>query len=252
MTLRAESALASWLVGEKVEGATVAPEPLPELAGSARRVPFARDAERIVVVAGGAVHVIAREDVRIEPGVNLADEPRDTVILDGVRAEPVHACDPDALRLRGALTRARQMADALARVSEMSVAYAGERKQFGRPIARFQAVQQHLVTIAQHAALAGVAVARAEAREGAFEIAAAKLLANRAALVAGRGAHQVHGARGTTRDHPLHEDTRRLWAWRAEYGDETYWRERLGAAVTAAGADRLYPAITGGSAVLEV
>jgi acyl-CoA dehydrogenase len=132
------------------------------------------------------------------------------------------------------------------------VQHARDRVQFGRPIGRFQAVQAHLVTIAQQAALAGVAVDAAIEREGAFEIAAAKLLASRAALTAGRAAHQVLGARGVTLEHPLSLETRRLWSWRSECGDERYWSERLGSAAGLGGADRLYPAITAGSAELEV
>jgi acyl-CoA dehydrogenase len=87
---------------------------------------------------------------------------------------------------------------------------------------------------------------------GGFEIAAGKLLANRAALSAGRSAHQVLGARGTTREHPLGQLTCRLWAWRSEYGDEHHWSTRLGMSVARAGADSVYPAITGGSGVVSV
>jgi acyl-CoA dehydrogenase len=108
------------------------------------------------------------------------------------------------------------------------------------------------VTTAQQAALVGVAADAAVARQGAFEIAAAKLLANRAAIVAARAAHQVHGARGTTLEHALPTETRRLWAWRSEYGDEHRWSTRLGNALGRAGADRLYPAITAGSAEVAV
>ena len=150
------------------------------------------------------------------------------------------------------LTRIALMAGALDRVYEITVRHASDRRQFGRPIGSFQAVQQHLVTIAQQAALAGVAADATARRPGGFEIAAGKLLANRAALTAGRAAHQVLGARGTTREHPLGQLTRRLWAWRSEYGDEHHWSTRLGAAAARAGADSLYPAITGGSTVVSV
>ena len=71
-------------------------------------------------------------------------------------------------------------------------------------------------------------------------------------MSAGRAAHQVLGARGVTLEHPLSLETRRLWSWRSEYGDERYWAERLGTAALHAGADHLYPAITAGSAELEV
>ena len=154
--------------------------------------------------------------------------------------------------MRGALTRIALMAGALDRLYEIAVRYASDRRQFGRPIASFQAVQQHLVTIAQQVALAGVAAEATVRCAGGFEIAAGKLLANRAALSAGRSAHQVLGARGTTREHPLGQLTCRLWAWRSEYGDEHHWSTRLGTALASAGADSVYPAITGGSKVVSV
>src|SRR5436309_59561 len=96
----------------------------------------------------------------------------------------------DSLRMH----RDQGPAPALERLSSIAIAHASERVQFGRPIGRFQSVQTHLVTIAQQAALVGVAADAAAAREGAFEIAAAKLLANSAAVTAGRAAHQVLGA----------------------------------------------------------
>src|SRR5205085_10230657 len=98
-------------------------------------------------------------------------------------------------------------------------------------------------------AVQGAARAMLRGRAG-FEIAAAKLLASQAALSATRAAHQVHGAIGMTREYRLHHFSRRLWAWRSEYGDGQYWSRRLGRAVAEAGADRLFPLITDGSAAL--
>jgi acyl-CoA dehydrogenase len=210
--------------------------------------------------AGGPWIVASVEaaDCSVEPVVNLAGEPRDTVTFAGPAAvaEAPAGVDGEALRHRGALTRVMLMAGALERMSRLTVSYTSERVQFGRPVARFQAVQRHLVDGAQDAVLVGMAAeaaARAAERgEARFEIAAAKLLANQAAFTATRAAHQAHGAMGMTREYPLHHLSRRLWAWRSEYGDERFWSARLGAAVSRAGADLLYPAITGGSAVLEV
>jgi hypothetical protein len=51
----------------------------------------------------------------------------------------------------------------------------------------------------------------------------------------------VHGAIGFSTEHPLHRYTRRLWAWRDDYGSETAWAARLGAHVAARGADALWP-----------
>jgi len=222
------------------------------VSGTAHRVPWAREAARVAVLLDGCVLVVDRAAVTIKPHVNLAGEARDTVVFDGAAARSGPGVDPDELFMRGALMRIALMAGALDRVYEIAVGYASERRQFGRTIGSFQAVQQHLVTIAQQAALVGVAAEATARRPGGFEIAAGKLLANRAALTAGRAAHQVLGARGTTREHPLGQLTCRLWAWRSEYGDEHRWSTRLGAAVARAGADSLYPAITGGSTVVSV
>jgi acyl-CoA dehydrogenase len=222
------------------------------LSGTAHRVPWAGAAERIALLLDGRVVAVERADVTIHPRANLAGDARDTVVFEDARAQPGAGVEPDELLLRGALTRIALIAGALDRVYELAVRHAGERRQFGRPIGAFQAVQQHLVTIAQQAALAGAAAATTARRPGGFEIAAGKLLANRAALSAGRAAHQVLGARGTTREHPLGQLTCRLWAWRSEYGDEHRWSTTLGAAVARAGADSLYPAITGGSTVVSL
>ena len=222
------------------------------LSGAAHRVPWARDAARVAVLVDGRAVVVDRAAVTIQPRVNLAGDARDTVVFDGAAARSGSDVDPDELFMRGAAVRIALMAGALDRVYEIAVRHASDRRQFGRPIGSFQAVQQHLVTIAQQAALAGIAAEATARHPGGFEIAAGKLLANRAALAAGRAAHQVLGARGTTREHPLSQLTRRLWAWRSEYGDEHHWSTRLGAAVARAGADSVYPAITGGSTVVSV
>jgi acyl-CoA dehydrogenase len=222
------------------------------VSGTVGRVPWARHAQRFAIVIDRRVYLVQREHVRIEPGANLAGEERDTVVLDRAQAELADSLSPDSLLLQGALIRVALMAGALERASAITIEHARERVQFGRPIGRFQAVQEHLVTIAQQAAVVGVAADAAIDRGGAFEIAAAKLLASRAAVSAGRAAHQVLGARGVTLEHPLSLETRRLWAWRSEWGDERYWAKRLGAAAMARGPDHLYPAIVAGSAELDV
>jgi acyl-CoA dehydrogenase len=268
--------LAGWLLSSAAmplpDGpATVAPgqagDTLARLgdtvSGRASRVAWARHADRVVaVLADGNGCIVASMDPasgRIEPGTNLAGEPRDTLIFDGAAADIAAApagIDRDALRRRGALTRALLMAGALDQMSRLTVGYTRQRRQFGRPVAQFQAVQQHLVNGAQDAALvtmaAEVAATAAERGPAGFEIAAAKVLAGQAAATATRAAHQAHGAMGMTQEYPLQHFSRRLWSWRQEYGDDIWWSGRLGRAMAAAGADALYPTISGGSNVLTV
>jgi acyl-CoA dehydrogenase len=126
--------------------------------------------------------------------------------------------------------------------------------QFGRPIGRFQAVQQQLalaaaeVAAASAAASAAARVATADGMLAAstrFAVAAAKARTGEAAGEVARIAHQVHGAIGFTREHDLRLLTTRLWAWRDEDGSEAEWQEWLGGAALEAGADGLWPLITG-------
>jgi acyl-CoA dehydrogenase len=223
------------------------------LAGTATRVPWGNAAAHAAVVAQreGIPHLalVATGGVERVPGRNLALEPRDTLVLD--RAQVVAAAplaDGGAVWRLGALVRAAQMAGALESLLEQSVRYANERVQFGRPVGRFQAVQQQLAVLAEHAAAAGIAAEvacrAAEHGDAAFEIAAAKVRAGDA-VRAGTGiAHQVHGAIGFTYEHTLHFSTRRLWAWDAEFGTAAHWAAVLGRAVFARGADALWPDVT--------
>ncbi len=147
-----------------------------------------------------------------------------------------------------AFTRTCQIAGALDAALTLSVAYANERQQFGRPLGKFQAVQQSLASFACEAAAANCAAMGAaqalDRGDAEFEIAAAKLRANRAVGVGTTVAHQVHGAIGFTQEYSLHSLTRRLWEWRSEYGNDAYWSERLGSMVAARGADRFWPDLT--------
>lgn len=63
----------------------------------------------------------------------------------------------------------------------------------------------------------------------------AKPTANRAAAVAIAVGHQVHGAIGFTLEYPLHLYTRRLMAWRSEFGSDAVWAGELGAVALAQG-----------------
>ncbi|HEX7321316.1 MAG TPA: acyl-CoA dehydrogenase family protein [Mycobacterium sp.] len=233
------------------------------LTGTARGVAWGHRAEQVVGLVDGAVVLVpgpAAAGARpvVTRAVNLAGEPRDTLHFDGVpvtvRVEAPEAVTEQTLRERAALGRSALIAGALRAVAGMTLRYTAEREQFGRPIGRFQAVQAHLVTIHQQAALVSAAVEGAVAALGrgraGFEIACAKLLADEGAELAARAAHQAHGAIGMTKEYPLHHLTRRLWAWRDEAGGHHRWADLLGEALVAAGPDALYPAIQSGSVAL--
>jgi len=147
-----------------------------------------------------------------------------------------------------AFARSCQIAGALDAALALSVGYVNERQQFGRPLGKFQAVQQNLASFACEAAAANCAAMGAaqalDRGEAHFEIAAAKLRANRAVETGTTVAHQVHGAIGFTQDYRLHPLTRRLWQWRSEFGNDAYWSRELGSKVVAAGAEAFWPDLT--------
>jgi hypothetical protein len=250
-----ETMLARWLCA--ASGIEMPAGPLsvalaePGEPDSYSRVPWGRAAEAVATLSGTAVRLAGRDDIRFEPGASLAGESRDLPIAIGEgRSAPLpNALSADLVRGVGALMRAAQMAGAMEAALGLATTYANDRVQFGRPIGKFQAIQQQLALLAEEAAAALVAVesaaiSLAEGRQSAeFALAAAKIRAGEAAGTVAEIAHQVHGAIGFTEEHFLHNLTRRLWSWRDEFGDEAYWAGLLGRRIAAAGGAGLWKLI---------
>jgi acyl-CoA dehydrogenase len=266
----AETLLGGWLLQqagiEMPQGAsTIAPVDVRDritagasgaLSGSARAVPFARAAARIVCMSTRGNHasvgLVDGELCRIQENTNLAGDARDLVVLHHAvpSAAAPAAIDFDTVMLAGAAVRSMQMAGALQAILDLSVAYANQRVAFEKPIGKFQAIQHSLAKLAGEAAAALAAAGSAAdaiastAHFGAeilLEVASAKIRVGEAAATAAAIAHQVHGAIGFSREHVLHRYTQRLWAWRDDFGSESYWAVRLGQLVASNGADALWP-----------
>lgn len=271
----AETAIAGWMLassGLKIPAGPLTLAPVHgekitaqkdgarwKLSGAMKRVPWARIAGHIVVLAAGPdgdiVACVDSAQCTITAGRNLAHEPRDDVVLDnvavaaGLAAPAASGVNHSTLRMRGALMRSLAMAGALERALELAVRYATERSQFGRKIGQFQAIQQELARFAGEVA---AAVAAALSAAGALErdenallaVGAAKIRTAQAAHEGALIAHQVHGAIGVTDEYALHHSTLRLWAWREEFGNEAAWAMELGRAIAGGGAERLWPALT--------
>lgn len=226
------------------------------LAGSLRAVPWARHADAVLLVApqsdGSLLVRLPLQGARIEHHVNLADEPRDDVHFDrveiGAGQKRMLALDVEQVTTHLALLRAAQMVGAMEAAVAITVQYANERVQFGRPIGKFQAIQSHIAGAAELLASATVALEQAATVAGDPTRAplswAAKALASESAGHVAAATHQVHGAIGFTREYRLQLLTRRLWSWREEYGNEDVWYAKLGTVVLANGADALWPWLT--------
>ncbi|QQK76408.1 acyl-CoA/acyl-ACP dehydrogenase [Salicibibacter cibarius] len=229
--------------------------------GKAQHIPWARDVENIVIFGATSagkqiVSTVSTADCQLTHGQNLAGEPRDEVILTDILIESDRvAFAPDLTEAdiwdRGSLTRTALMAGALENILELSLTYAKERAQFGRPIGKFQAVKQQLAVMTGEVTASGIAADSAVAayEHGAQnqEIAMAKIQVGEAAKAVTNIAHQVHGAMGFTDEHPLHHSTRRLWSWRDEYGSESEWADLLGSRVLESGSDDVWSMIADSS-----
>ncbi|MDO9707625.1 acyl-CoA dehydrogenase [Paracraurococcus lichenis] len=231
----------------------IAPRPgLLGLAVGKEPVAWGRRAAAVVMVSGGTV-LLQPGPATTQGRAPYSREPADRA-APGVPAQEGRLPEgfgPDAALLAGALLNAARIAGALEAVLDMTVEYANTRKQFGRPIGGFQAVQQLLARCAGEVAAAAVAVAhagRAADRHGLagaeFEIASAKVVAGEAAGTAAAIVHQVHAAIGFTDEHPLHLFTRRMWEWRDAHGAERHWARRIGAKALERGGGNLWADLT--------
>jgi alkylation response protein AidB-like acyl-CoA dehydrogenase len=261
-----DTILANWLLGragiQPMGGALAIAAHSPLIyadgraSGRLEKIPWGRNLNHVIALSQGHDHEVLVLDTatasQLEKRANLAGEPRDTLVFDRARVTHAEQAPPetgaDFMILCGAMLRSAQMAGALQSLLQMTTSYATERVQFGKPIGHFQVIQQQIAVMAEHTAcgLLAAEAAFAESADGiaALPIMAAKICAGEAASIAASTAHAVHGAIGFTDEHSLHLKTRRLWAWRAEYGSHNFWSQRLGQSVCASGSNGLWPMLT--------
>ncbi len=154
----------------------------------------------------------------------------------------------DAALDGGALACAAELLGVADRLVELAVRYATERRQFGVPIGSFQAVKHRLADVKVSLEYARSVVYRAaysvatEAPARGVHASMAKIAAGEAAAEAAKAALQVHGAIGYTWEQDLHVWMRRAWSLGLAWGDASWHRARVAAAVI----DRAEPAPTFG------
>ncbi|RDK11204.1 acyl-CoA dehydrogenase family protein [Cupriavidus lacunae] len=122
------------------------------------------------------------------------------------------------------------------RAYESSLAYAGQRRQFGGPIARFQAIQHMLADMAAAlwacesmiAHTAALADAGADLR---MKAAACKLFVSERCFEVADKAVQIHGNVGVTRGHPVEQTFRKLRMFRIFTGTSEIQRNTIARAI---------------------
>ncbi|MGB6832558.1 MAG: acyl-CoA dehydrogenase family protein [Candidatus Acidiferrum sp.] len=132
---------------------------------------------------------------------------------------------------------AAELVGGMQRTLEITVEYAKTRKQFGKPIGMFQAVQHqcadmYLETESARSAVyyAGWALEE-NAPDAPTAVSIAKMYASDAARTVGNRGIQIHGGMGFTWENDLHLYYRRAKASETAFGDATFHRERIASMV---------------------
>jgi alkylation response protein AidB-like acyl-CoA dehydrogenase len=216
------------------------------LCGEKLFVPDAGVADTIVVVARDGAYVVDAKapGVRITPMAGM-DVTRKlyAVSLTDVAAEKLDAVAGLDRALDIATTAlVAEMVGGMQRTLDITVDYAKTRKQFGKPIGSFQAVQHQCADmyLETESARSAVYYAAVALQEGAADASAAasiaKLYTSDACRTVGNRGIQIHGGMGFTWENDLHLYYRRAKASETMLGDATFHRERLARLVVDAGA----------------
>ncbi|MDX3585148.1 acyl-CoA dehydrogenase [Streptomyces europaeiscabiei] len=210
-------------------GRALLPGPLVATHLAAGVVPGAATGEVVVTAVGGGGVVEWLDEADVVVGV--VGEAVEAVELRSVDPlTPLHrvpGTDPSARPddLFVLLTAAEQLGTAV-RACEAAVQHARTREQFGRPVGAFQAVKHLCAELLVRVEVARAAVYAAAVTVDPVDIAAARLLADEAAVRGARDCLQVHGGMGFTWEADVHLCLKRAWV-RAERGGSITQSEEL-------------------------
>ncbi|MEU9150007.1 acyl-CoA dehydrogenase [Streptomyces sp. NPDC048417] len=196
---------------------------------AAADVPGAATGEAVVArVDGGLVEWLAEADVvRGDASGAVPLRSVDPLTpLHRVPAAAVRSTAPDPVAVL--LTAAEQLGTAT-RACELAVQHARAREQFGQPIGAFQAVKHLCAEMLVRAETARAAVYAASVTADPVDIAAARLLADEAAVRGTRDCLQVHGGMGFTWEAEVHLHMKRAWLRAQRGGGNTESEETLAA-----------------------
>ena len=216
------------------------------VSGTKLFVPDAHIADYLLCVArtepkdGINIFLVDAKDPRIRYAVlkTMAGDKLCEVVFDQVRVPETNVLGRlnqgwDAVQKtmeRAAVGKCCEILGNIQRVMEMTVDYAKERKQFGRPIGSFQVIQHYCADMATDVDSARFCTYQAawmlsEGLPCTKEAAVAKAWVSQASQRIFALAHQIHGAIGVTVEHDLHHHTRRAKAAELAFGDADFYRE---------------------------
>ncbi len=223
------------------------------LSGTKRHVPFASAADRLVVLARSGEGGTGVDLFLVDPkaaGVTLtqqhsiASDTQYRVDLDGVEVAADDRIGApgsgwatwDASMLRGAILVAAQAIGGAERALELTVQYAKDREQFGKPLGAFQAISHYLADAATavdggRTLVYEAAWSAAQGRDVARLAPMAKLFACQTYRDLTAMAQQVWGGVGFTIEYDIQLYFRRAKQLQLSWWDTRHCEERIASAI---------------------
>jgi alkylation response protein AidB-like acyl-CoA dehydrogenase len=208
-----------------------------KISGEKVFVPDAAIADFLVVAVRDGVFVVNAEEkgINIEPMTGM-DQTRKLCCVHFENAPAEKLGNPSGLSRAidiATSALAAELVGGMQRTLDITVEYAKMRKQFGKPIGMFQAVQHQcadmyleLESSRSAAYYAGWALEQT-APHAAIAVSIAKMYASDAARTVGNRGIQIHGGMGFTWENDLHLYYKRAKASETVFGDATFHRERI-------------------------
>ena len=208
-----------------------------KLSGEKLFVTDAAIADWIVVIARNGVFLVDRKS----PGLEISkmsgmDLTRKLYSLKFTQTPAEKLGDSNALPKAldvATAALAAEMVGGMQRTLELTVEYAKTRKQFGKPIGSFQAVQHQCADMyletesSRSAAYYAAWALEHNAPDASLAVSIAKMYASDASRTVGNRGIQVHGGMGFTWENDVHLYYRRAKASETAFGDATFHRERI-------------------------
>lgn len=194
------------------------PRPLAVVEHGARgAVRFLPVAKSVIEIGADGIRVASVDTSMVEPVDSAFAFPMGILRESEVDWKAIDA-DPDAVRDSWRVAVAAEITGALHGGLEAVLAHVRERRQFGRPLGSFQAIQHRLATAAARIEAAHWLTLRAAQGLGAADAATALGYVQNVSTAVVYDLHQFMGAMGLTLEHPLHRWTYRVRLLRSALG----------------------------------
>jgi alkylation response protein AidB-like acyl-CoA dehydrogenase len=174
------------------------------------------------------------------PQKTLGYDRQCAIVFDKVRIPKSHVLRDlgqasgimERLQEQAAVAKCAELVGCIQTAFDMTVKYAKDRKQFGRPIGSFQAVQHHCANMAVDVDGSRFLTYQAawkisEGLAASEEAAMAKAWTSDASRRVTSLAHQIHGAISFTEEYDVHLFYRRAKSGEVAFGDAEYHLEKV-------------------------